>query len=122
MKNRIIVDSIPAPNNPEQTMSTLTYEEAIAELKSMFGAKWPEDFLGAVLEHHGGHMENTVGTILDHENDDPADVVAKLQNPSVAAAAAAAAAAACILFGCFFLASLKERPPIPNSTRMFGCF
>ncbi len=74
-------------------MSTLTYEEAIAKLKSMFGAKWTEDLLGAVLEHQNMHMENTVGTIVDHEDDDPADVVAKLQNPSVAAAAAAAAAA-----------------------------
>lgn len=43
----------------QQTMSTLKYEEAISSLKDMFGAKWKEELLDAVVEHHGMHIWRT---------------------------------------------------------------
>lgn len=45
---------------------TITYEEALSTLQSMFTSYTPQQ-LDAVLRHHNGHMENTVETILGHQ-------------------------------------------------------
>lgn len=60
---------------------SITYEEALSTLTSMFGAPWTQETLDAVLRHHQGHMENTVETVLAHGNGDPAALVERLKNP-----------------------------------------
>mmetsp|Transcript_7880 Transcript_7880/g.10812 ORF Transcript_7880/g.10812 Transcript_7880/m.10812 type:complete len:298 (-) Transcript_7880:448-1341(-) len=62
---------------------SITYEEALATLNSMFGPPWTPDTIDAVLRHHEGHMENTVESVLAHGDGDPQDLVRKLQNPEV---------------------------------------
>lgn len=63
---------------------SITYEEALSTLTSMFGAPWTKETLDAVLRHHEGHMENTVETVLSHGDGDPADLVERLKNPGSA--------------------------------------
>lgn len=70
-------------HNSEATMS-ITYEEALSTLTSMFGPPWTQETLDAVLRHHEGHMENTVETVLSHGDGDPAALVERLKNPGSA--------------------------------------
>lgn len=63
---------------------SITYEEALSTLTSMFGVPWTTETLDAVLRHHQGHMENTVESILSHGQGDPQDLVRKLKNPELA--------------------------------------
>lgn len=63
---------------------SITYEEALSTLTSMFGDPWTKETLDAVLRHHEGHMENTVETVLSHGDSDPADLVERLKNPGSA--------------------------------------
>ncbi|EJK49229.1 hypothetical protein THAOC_31918, partial [Thalassiosira oceanica] len=59
------------------TMS-LSYEEALATLQSMFGDQgYTAQDLDAVLRHFGGHMENTVETLLSHGGP-PSELIGKL--------------------------------------------
>eukprot|EP00568_Trieres_chinensis_P008523 CAMPEP_0183295812 /NCGR_PEP_ID=MMETSP0160_2-20130417/3628_1 /TAXON_ID=2839 ORGANISM="Odontella Sinensis, Strain Grunow 1884" /NCGR_SAMPLE_ID=MMETSP0160_2 /ASSEMBLY_ACC=CAM_ASM_000250 /LENGTH=84 /DNA_ID=CAMNT_0025457345 /DNA_START=353 /DNA_END=603 /DNA_ORIENTATION=+ len=60
---------------------SITYEEALSTLTSMFGPPWTQDALDAVLRHHEGHMENTVETVLSHGDGDPTDLVERLARP-----------------------------------------
>ena len=77
---------------------TLTYQEALGTLTSMFGEPWTEEALDAVLRHHGGHMENTVETVLSHGDGDPEELVERLAGASsvgpLAGSSASAAAPA----------------------------
>lgn len=57
---------------------SITYEEALQTLTSMFGEPWTEDTLDEVLRHHEGHMENTVESVLSHGNGDPQALLDKL--------------------------------------------
>ena len=50
---------------------SISYEEALETLQSMFGDKWTRDGLDTVLRHHQGHMENTVDMILRHGEGSP---------------------------------------------------
>jgi hypothetical protein len=50
---------------------SISYEEALETLQSMFGGAWDRDALDAVLRHKQGHMENTVDAILRHGDRDP---------------------------------------------------
>lgn len=58
---------------------SITYEEALATLTSMFAAPWTEDSLDTVLRHFEGHMENTVDAVLSHGDADPAELVERLE-------------------------------------------
>lgn len=58
---------------------SITYEEALGTLEAMFGAPWTRETLDAVLRHFQGHMENTVESILQHGEGDPAALVKKLK-------------------------------------------
>ena len=60
------------------TMS-ITYEEALSTLESMFGENWSRDDLDVVLRHKNGHMENTVDMILRHSDKDPQTVIQQLE-------------------------------------------
>lgn len=57
---------------------TITYEEALATLQSMFGNPWTRELLDEVLRHEKGHMENTVDLILRHGDQDPKILVDQL--------------------------------------------
>jgi hypothetical protein len=57
---------------------TITYEEALATLQSMFSDAWTRDLLDEVLRHEKGHMENTVDLILRHGDKDPKILVDQL--------------------------------------------
>lgn len=58
----------------------LSYEEALATLQSMFSDQgYTSKDLDAVLRHHGGHMENTVETLLGHGDGSPSDLLRELQ-------------------------------------------
>uniref|UniRef100_A0A7S2SM65 CUE domain-containing protein n=1 Tax=Eucampia antarctica TaxID=49252 RepID=A0A7S2SM65_9STRA len=57
---------------------SITYEEALQTLNSMFGLPWTEESLDQVLRHHEGHMENTVESVLSHGNGDPQALLNKL--------------------------------------------
>lgn len=59
---------------------SITYEEALSTLTSMFGSPWSEEDLDAVLRHHQGHMENTVEDVLGHGDGAPKDLLEKLKN------------------------------------------
>lgn len=59
---------------------SLSYEEALSTLQSMFGETWSKESLDAVLRHFEGHMENTIEAILNHGRKDPAALIAKLKN------------------------------------------
>jgi hypothetical protein len=52
------------------TMS-ISYEEALETLQSMFGEAWTREGLDTVLRHKNGHMEDTVDAILRHGDRDP---------------------------------------------------
>lgn len=58
---------------------SITYEEALGTLTSMFTIPWTEDSLDAVLRHFEGHMENTVDAVLSHGDADPAILVNRLE-------------------------------------------
>ena len=45
---------------------SITYEEALQTLESMFGEPWTRDSLDEVLRFKAGHMEETVEMILRH--------------------------------------------------------
>lgn len=57
---------------------SITYEEALATLQSMFADPWTRDLLDEVLRHEKGHMENTVDLILRHGDQDPQVLVDQL--------------------------------------------
>lgn len=57
---------------------SITYEEALATLQSMFSAPWTRDLLDEVLRHEKGHMENTVDLILRHGDKSPQVLVDQL--------------------------------------------
>jgi len=59
---------------------SITYEEALSTLTSMFSDPWKQDDLDQVLRHFEGHMENTIDTILGHGNGTPQDLLKKLQS------------------------------------------
>lgn len=59
---------------------SITYEEALSTLESMFGAPWDRHVLDLILRHFQGHMENTVEAILAHGDQAPALLVQTLNN------------------------------------------
>jgi hypothetical protein len=59
---------------------SITYEEALATLQSMFGEPWNRDTLDTVLRHQKGHMENTVDMILRHGNQDPDILIDQIES------------------------------------------
>lgn len=58
--------------------SSITYEEALQTLSSMFGPPWTSDLLDSVLRHYKGHMENTVEAILCYSGNNPEEFVMNL--------------------------------------------
>lgn len=59
---------------------SITYEEALATLTSMFTAPWTEDSLDTVLRHFEGHMENTVDAVLAHGDAEPSELLRRLDS------------------------------------------
>lgn len=59
---------------------SITYEEALGTLTSMFGDPWTQDHLDSVLRHFEGHMENTVEAVLTHGSGAPDSLIAKLNS------------------------------------------
>lgn len=59
---------------------SISYEQALETLTSMFGPPWAEDSLDQVLRHFEGHMENTVESILGHGDGEPQVLLDKLEN------------------------------------------
>lgn len=59
---------------------SITYEEALSTLNSMFGAPWNSSYLDAVLRHFAGHMENTVEAILSHGDGAPDELITSLKS------------------------------------------
>lgn len=59
---------------------SLSYEEALSTLQSMFGETWSKEALDAILRHFEGHMENTIEAILNHGRSDPETLIAQLKN------------------------------------------
>jgi hypothetical protein len=57
---------------------SISYEEALETLESMFGESWTRENLDAVLRHQQGHMENTVDMILRHGDKDPQILIDQL--------------------------------------------
>jgi hypothetical protein len=57
---------------------SISYEEALATLQSMFGETWTRESLDSVLRHQQGHMENTVDMILRHGDKDPQILINQL--------------------------------------------
>jgi len=62
---------------------SITYEEALSTLNSMFSVPWTEDHLDTVLRHFEGHMENTVDAVLSHGDGTPQQLLNKLSNSKV---------------------------------------
>jgi hypothetical protein len=58
---------------------SITYEEALATLESMFGSPWNRFHLDSILRHFQGHMENTVEAILAHGEKDPSLLLTNLK-------------------------------------------
>lgn len=58
---------------------SISYEEALETLQSMFGDKWTRDGLDTVLRHHQGHMENTVDMILRHGDGTPEALLKQIE-------------------------------------------
>lgn len=58
---------------------SISYEEALETLQSMFGEKWTRDDLDTVLRHHQGHMENTVDMILRHGDGSPESLLDQIE-------------------------------------------
>lgn len=68
---------------------SITYEEALQTLESMFGEPWTRDSLDEVLRFKAGHMEATVELILAHGDRDPSILIQQLESgvdPSQASA------------------------------------
>lgn len=59
---------------------SITYEEALSTLESMFGAPWDREHLDLILRHFQGHMENTVEAILAHGDQAPSLLVTNLKS------------------------------------------
>lgn len=59
---------------------SITYEEALATLNSMFSSPWDEESLDTVLRHFEGHMENTVDAVLTHGEADPQILLQQLES------------------------------------------
>lgn len=59
---------------------SISYEEALATLQSMFGEPWTRETLDAVLRHQQGHMENTVDLVLRHGDRAPQVLVDQLHS------------------------------------------
>jgi hypothetical protein len=58
---------------------SLSYEEALSTLQSMFSDQgYTAQHLDAVLRHQGGHMENTVEALLAHGDGTPNELMRKL--------------------------------------------
>lgn len=57
---------------------SISYEEALETLQSMFGESWTRENLDTVLRHQQGHMENTVDMILRHGDKDPQVLIDQL--------------------------------------------
>jgi hypothetical protein len=73
---------------------SITYEEALSTLESMFGAPWDRHVLDLILRHFQGHMENTVEAILAHGDQAPALLVQTLNDSTKTNNATTADAAA----------------------------
>lgn len=58
---------------------SISYEEALGTLQSMFGDQWTRDDLDTVLRHHQGHMENTVDMILRHGDGSPQALLKQIE-------------------------------------------
>jgi hypothetical protein len=58
---------------------SISYEDALATLQSMFGEPWTRETLDAVLRHEKGHMENTCDRILQHGDQSPQLLVDRLK-------------------------------------------
>mmetsp|Transcript_6334 Transcript_6334/g.15762 ORF Transcript_6334/g.15762 Transcript_6334/m.15762 type:complete len:382 (+) Transcript_6334:77-1222(+) len=68
----------------------ISYEEALATLQSMFSDQgYTSQQLDAVLRHFGGHMENTVETLLTHGEGTPDELMQKLTSIPVGGPGAA---------------------------------
>ena len=63
---------------PYPAMS-ISYEEALSTLESMFGEPWTRQTLDTVLRHYQGHMENTVDALLRHGDKEPQALIDHLQ-------------------------------------------
>lgn len=61
---------------------SISYEQALDTLTSMFGPPWTEDSLDQVLRHFEGHMENTAESIRGHGDGEPQALLDKLENSS----------------------------------------
>ena len=59
---------------------SITYEQALATLTSMFSEPWTEESLDTVLRHFEGHMENTVDAVLTHGDTDPQILIKQLES------------------------------------------
>lgn len=59
---------------------SITYEQALGTLTSMFSSPWTEDSLDTVLRHFEGHMENTVDAVLTHGDMDPQLLIKRLES------------------------------------------
>ncbi len=59
---------------------SITYEQALGTLTSMFSSPWTEDSLDTVLRHFEGHMENTVDAVLTHGDLDPQLLIQRLES------------------------------------------
>jgi hypothetical protein len=59
---------------------SITYDEALETLNSMFGDRWDNEKLDTMLRHFEGHMENTIESILSHGDENPDTLLAKLAN------------------------------------------
>lgn len=59
---------------------SISYEEALATLQSMFGETWTREELDSVLRFQKGHMENTVDIILRHGDKEPQALLEQLQS------------------------------------------
>ena len=58
---------------------SLSYEAALSTLQSMFADQgYTSAHFDAVLRHQGGHMENTVETLLLHGDGSPEELIRKL--------------------------------------------
>lgn len=59
---------------------SITYEQALGTLTSMFSTPWTEDSLDTVLRHFEGHMENTVDAVLTHGDANPELLIQRLES------------------------------------------
>ena len=67
---------------------TISYEEALTTLQSMFSPQgYTKQQLDTVLRHFGGHMENCVDCILSHGDGSPEELIRKLSTSNIPTAA-----------------------------------